>query len=58
MTKGEGLFNINFHVSNYDEHTSKFKEYQNKMILEIRKQKRYGYWETKRGGIVIELAEI
>jgi hypothetical protein len=55
--KGEGLFNINFHISNYDEMMSKLEEHQSKMILGIIKAKRYGYFKTKPGGIVVEFAE-
>jgi len=56
--KGEGLFNINFHLANYDEMMSKLEEYQGKLILEIVKTKRYSYFETKPGGIVVEFAEV
>ena len=55
--KGEGLFNINYHLSNYDEMMSKLEEHQSKMILGITKAKRYSYFETKPGGIVVEFAE-
>jgi len=55
--KGEGLFNMNFHISNYDEMMSKLEEHQSKMILGIIKAKRYSYFKTKPGGIVVEFAE-
>ena len=57
-TKGEGLYNINFHISNYDEMVSKLEEHGGKMILGITfGGKHYGYFETKPGGIVVEFAE-
>ena len=55
--KGEGLFNINLHISNYDEMVSKLEDHQSKMIMGIIKAKRYSYFETKPGGIVVEFAE-
>ena len=55
--KGEGLFNINFHLSDYDEMISKMNENRCEMVLGIVKAKRYSYFETKPGGIMVEFAE-
>jgi hypothetical protein len=46
-----------YHISNYDEMMSKLEEHQSKMILGIIKAKRYSYFETNPGGIVVEFAE-
>lgn len=57
-TKGEGLYNVNFRVSNYDDVVSKLQEHGGKMILGIALEgKRYGYFDTKTGGIIVEFAE-
>jgi hypothetical protein len=56
--KGEGLFNINFRLSNYNEMVSKLDAHKgNKMILGIAKERRYSYFEIKPGGVVVEYAE-
>lgn len=56
-TRGEGLFNLNFRLPNYDEMMEKAKEYRSRMILGIEKAKRYSYLQTEPGGIVVEFAE-
>ncbi len=57
-TKGEGLFNVNFHVSNYPDMVSRLQERGGKTILGlILEGKRYGYFETGPGGLIVEFAE-
>lgn len=55
--KGEGLFNLNFHLSDYNGMISRMNEHGCEMVLGIVKAKRYGYFQTKPGGIIVELAE-
>jgi methylmalonyl-CoA/ethylmalonyl-CoA epimerase len=57
MAKGEGLFNINFHLSNYHEMVSKMNECGCERVLGIVKAKHYSYFQTKPGGIIVEYAE-
>lgn len=57
-TKGEGVHHIAFSVSNWDEMVSKLKKQGNKMIVGgTNDGKRWCYFETKPGGIIIEPME-
>ncbi|MBA7609008.1 hypothetical protein ES703_16194 [subsurface metagenome] len=58
-TKGEGLHHIAFKVSNWDEMVSKLQEQGSKMVLSAINPwgKRFCYFETKPGDIIIEFDE-
>ncbi|MFC2024195.1 VOC family protein [Chloroflexota bacterium] len=57
-TKGEGLHNIAFNVSNYDEWVSKLQGQGATIVLgAIFRGKRWCYLDTKVGGITFELIE-
>ena len=57
-TKGEGLHHIGFSISNWDEMVSKLKQQGAKMVVGgIYQGKRWCYFETKPGGIVVEFGE-
>ncbi|MFC2024242.1 VOC family protein [Chloroflexota bacterium] len=55
---GEGIDHMCFRVSNWDETVGKFKERGNKMIMSgIFEGKRWCYFETRSGGIIIEFTD-
>ncbi|MFC2024196.1 VOC family protein [Chloroflexota bacterium] len=57
-TKGEGLYNIAFGVSNWDEAVSKLEEHGKKVVLgEFFKGRRWCEYDTKPGEILLELIE-
>ena len=57
-TKGEGLHHIGFSISNWDEMVSKLKQQGAKMVAGgIYKGKRWCYFDTKPGGILVEFGE-
>ena len=58
-TKGEGLCAIAYPVSNYDEVVSRLQEQGSKMVISaIAEGKRWCYFDTRPGGILLELQEI
>ena len=58
-TNGEGVHHVGFSVSNFDEMVSKLKEQGNTMTAGATaiEGKRFCYFDTKPGGIVIEIME-
>jgi len=57
-TNGEGAHHIAFSVSNWDEMVSKLKQQGGKMVAgSICEGKRWCYFDTKPGGIIIELMD-
>lgn len=57
-TKGEGLHHISFTIPNWDETRSKLRQQGVRMVAGgLLNGKRWAYFETKPGGIIIELGE-
>lgn len=57
-TKGEGIHHIAFSVSNWDEMVSRLQEEGGRMVAgAILKGKRWSYFETKPGGIIVEFMD-
>jgi len=57
-TKGEGLHHIGFSISNWDEMVAKLKKRGAKMVAGGTYQgKRWCYFNTKPGGILVEFGE-
>ncbi|MBA7609007.1 hypothetical protein ES703_16193 [subsurface metagenome] len=57
-TKGEGLHHIAFCFPNWEETVAKLQEQGSKMLLGSRFDgKRFCFFETKPGGIIIEIGE-
>lgn len=57
-TKGEGLHHIGFSISNWDEMVAKLKKRGAKMVVGGTYQgKRWCYFNTKPGGILVEFGE-
>ena len=58
-THGEGLHHIAFSVPNWDEMASKLQQQGGRMIMSIvtDEGRRYSYFETKPGGIIVEFEE-
>jgi methylmalonyl-CoA/ethylmalonyl-CoA epimerase len=57
-TRGEGLQHIAFKVSNWDEMVSKLKERATMVVGGVNPYgKRWAYFETKPGGILVEFDE-
>jgi methylmalonyl-CoA/ethylmalonyl-CoA epimerase len=56
--KGEGVHHIGFEVSNWDDMASKLQEQGSRMVAGAAFEgKRWGYFETKPGGIIVDFAE-
>ncbi len=57
-TSGEGVHHIAFKLSNYDEMVSKLQEQGSKMVAGgVYEGKRWCYFDTKPGGILVEFGE-
>ena len=58
-TKGEGLHHIAFSVSNWEEVVSKIQQHEGVMVAGATNEDgtRWGYFDTKPGGIVVEFEE-
>ena len=57
-TMGEGIHHIAFSVSNWDEMVSRFEEQGGRMVAgAIFEGKRWSYFNTKPGGIIIEFMD-
>ena len=57
-TNGEGIHHISFTVSNWEESVSKFQERGGRMVAGATFDgKRWSYFATKPGGMIIELEE-
>ncbi len=57
-TSGEGVHHIAFKLSNYDEMVSKLQEQGGKMVAGgVYEGKRWCYFDTKPGGILVEFGE-
>ncbi len=55
---GEGIHHIGFEVSNWDEMVSKLQEEGGRMVAgAVFAGRRWGYFETKPGGIIFDFAE-
>jgi methylmalonyl-CoA/ethylmalonyl-CoA epimerase len=56
--KGEGIHHIGFEVSNWDDMALKLQEQGGRMVAgAVFEGKRWGYFETKPGGIIVDFAE-
>jgi len=57
-TKGEGVHHIGFKLSNWDEMVAKLKQQGGKMVAGgVFEGKRWCYFDTKPGGILVEFGE-